>query len=99
LNAGKPQKCMISHGGHLGYLTWSTNTILEGVHTRTNWTKFGFISSSASEEDFPRFPIFQWIIIHGSHLGCMARSLDTILEKDKRRSITSKIGIIMTSGS
>jgi hypothetical protein len=65
-----------------------------------NWTKFGFIpQSDYKEEDFQRFPIFQWIIVHGSHLGCMARSLDTILEKDKRKSITSEIGIIMSSGS
>jgi hypothetical protein len=35
---------------HLWQFTWSMSTILEGI-------KFGFLSSSGSE-DFQRFPIF-----------------------------------------
>ena len=41
------------------------------------WNKFGFIPSSSFEEDFQRFPIFQPIRSHGSHLGCRTRSPDT----------------------
>jgi hypothetical protein len=56
----------------------------------TIWTKFGFITSCGFEkEDFQKFPIFQPIRSHSSHLGCRARTLDIILEEDHPRSITS----------
>jgi hypothetical protein len=35
-----------------------TDTIFKGDHTRSIWTKYAFIPSSGSEEDFQRFPFF-----------------------------------------
>jgi hypothetical protein len=32
---------ILSHGGHLGYRTALTNTILKGVHPRIIFAKFG----------------------------------------------------------
>ena len=46
------------------------------------WTKFRFILSSGSEEDFQRLPIFKLFRSHGSHLGCRARSPNIILVDD-----------------
>jgi hypothetical protein len=57
-------------------------------------TKFGFNPSRGSEEDFQRFPIFQPIRSHGSHLKYQARSANTILEEKHSKSITSEFGPI-----
>jgi hypothetical protein len=62
-------------------------------------TKIGFNPSHGSEEDFQRFPIFQPIRSHGSHLYYWARSADTILEEEHSKSITSEFGPIWPSGS
>ena len=53
---------------------WPGQQFSKRITQMSIWTKFRFIPSSGSEEDFQRFPIFKLFRSHGSHLGCRARS-------------------------
>ena len=61
---------IFSNGGHLGYRTALTDTILKGDHLRIISAKFGWDWLSSFREDFfkissPLFPIFSLVAILG----------------------------------
>jgi hypothetical protein len=65
--------------------------------TGPNWTELGCGTPWMVLLALQRFQVFQPIRSHGSHLGCRARSVNTLLEEDHPRSATSKFGSIWAS--
>ena len=91
---------MSTDGGHLGWTSGPTDTILKGDHLRTIPPKFGpnrpssFSEKKIFKELFAKFSIFS----RGGHLGWWAGSSDTILKGDHPRTIPAKFGLNWPSG-
>ena len=90
---------MSADGGHLGWTTGPTDTILKGDHLRTIPPNLVPIGQAVSEkkifkELFAEFSIFS----HGGHLGWWAGSSDINLKGDHPRTIPVKFGLNWPSG-
>ena len=88
---------MSADGGHLGWTSGPTNTILNGDHPRTIPSKFGpnWPSSFRREDFFIVFPIGSYVktmSADGGHLGWTSGPTDTILKGDHLRIIPPKFG-------
>jgi hypothetical protein len=56
----------------------SPKAILEEGHVQASYNSYWELDQNGGGEDFP---IFQPIRNHGGRLGCMARTVETILEE------------------
>jgi hypothetical protein len=92
---------IFSNGGHLGYRTALTDTILKGDNLRIismilRWSPFKIVSVSAVL--YPRWPPLLKIGIssngqnYGGYLGYRTVLPDTILKGDHLRIISAKFG-------
>jgi hypothetical protein len=87
---------IFSNGGHLGYRTALTDTILKGDHLRIISAKFGSVVSE-QKIFFTFHPPFFYFLLRG-HLGWKSGSPDTILEGGHPRIIPQKFGCNWPSG-
>jgi hypothetical protein len=80
---------MSAHGSHLGWRSWSPDTILKVYYPRTIHAMLAILAYSRGEDFKTFFPIGSYVktmSAEGSHLG-WSGSPDTILKIDHLRTI------------
>ena len=84
-------KTMSAHGSHLGWRSWSPDTILKVYYPRTIDDMFAILAYWFQRRRFLNiFPIGSYVktmSTDGGHLGCSFGSLDIILKVDHLRTI------------
>jgi hypothetical protein len=91
-------KTMSAHGSHLGWRSWSPDTILKVYYPRTIHAIFALNRLTGFRgEDLNNFPIGSYVktmSADGGHFGSRSGSLNTILEVDHLRTIDDMFAIL-----
>ena len=96
-------KTMSAHGSHLGWRSWSPDTILKVYYPRTIHAMFALNwLTGFRREDFKTFfPIGSYVktmSAEGGHLGWRSGSPDTILKIDHLRTIHAMFALNWLTG-
>ena len=96
-------KTMSAHGSHLGWRSWSPDTMLKVYYPRTIHAMFALNwLTGFREEDFKTFlPIGSYVkamSAEGGHLGWRSGSPDTILKIDHLRTIYAMFALNWLTG-
>jgi hypothetical protein len=91
-------KIMSAHGSHLGWRSWSSDTILKVYYPSTIHAMFALDWLTGFRgKDLNNFPIGSYVKTmptDGSHFGPRSGSLNTILEVDHLRTIDDMFAIL-----
>ena len=88
---------MSAHGNHLGWRSWSPDTILKVYYPRTIHTMFALNWLTGFREDFKAIShrsYVKTISADGGHFGPRSESLNTILAVDHVRTIDDMFAIL-----
>ena len=95
---GSYVKTMSAHGSHLGWRSWSPDTILKVYYPRTIHAMFALNwLTGFRREEFNNFPIGSYVktmSADGGHFEPRSGSLNTILEVDHLRTIDDMFAIL-----
>ena len=90
-------KTMSAHGRHLGWRSWSPDTILKVYYPRTIHAMFALNLLTGFRRLLNNFPIGSYVktmSADGGHFGPRLGSLNTILEVDHLRPIDDMFAIL-----
>ena len=87
-------KIMSAHGSHLGWRSWSPDTILKVYYSRTIHAMFA-LKWRRLLNNFPIGSYVKTMSADGGHFGPRLESLNTILEVDHLRTIDDMFAILV----
>ena len=94
-------KTMSAHGSHLGWRSWSPDTILKVYYPRTIHAMFALNWLTGFRRLLNNFPIGSYVktmSADGGHLGWRFGSLDIILKVDHLRTIHAMFALNWLTG-
>ena len=96
-------KTMSAHGSHLGWRSWSPDTILKVYYPKTIHAMFAlnWLTGIRGQDFLYNFPIGSYVktmSADGGHFGPRSGSLDTILKIDHLRTIHAMFALNWLSG-